>query len=662
VLPGEPIELVSREVDLTGPLPSFKPALLIGERCMPDVAESNKISEKSRSDPESVRRLLDQLPLGMFEGLSDGRLVYTNGLLQRLLEGEEGLTPEVGGSLERQISGQIRDCLRSGKPTSARLRAFGNSDVFIHVFPTKDQAGEWMGAAGWVEGLSGMTDLQSKLEKKIHELSILCELSRVLSSTLNLEEILQIILIGVTAGQGLGFNRAFLLLLNQARTMLEGKLAIGPSNSEEANRIWESLSAREQSLEEVLRSYKDALKEKDVLVNQTVKKLKIPLSDERNPLIRSIINRRAYNVTGERPRADEDFRRLLLTEQFAVAPLMFKDKVLGVILADNMITKKAIEDEDVELLSICAHHASAAIESSQLYQEVAEKVGKLAEASRRIAESNQRLLKVEKLSVLGQITSQVAHELRNPMTIIGGFANSILKKMDAKASDYEYVKIIAEETHRMENVLNNVLNFSKPDRAHLEMVDLNELVEQTFEMMEPEIDSTKIWFFRLPFEELSPVRANADLIRQALLNVFRNAIWAMPQGGILLVSTKQTDEFARIEVKDTGFGIPHRHLGKIFDAFFTTKPEACGLGLTLSSEIIRNHGGKIRVESAEGKGATLHIELPLARDQASAKPEESESESVKQGGESEEERIRRRVSTQAGTGRLIGQGDHIGGG
>ncbi len=461
---------------------------------------------------------------------------------------------------------------------------------------------------------SGQADLESRLEKKINELSILCELGRVLTSTLNLEEILQIVLIGVTAGQGLGFNRAFLLLLNQTGNELEGKMAIGPSDPEEAKRIWDSLSAKEQSLEEVLRSYKDALKEKDVLVNRVVRELKIHVSDKRNPLIQSMLSRRAFAVLRGEEESAKDLFDLLGTDHFAVAPLISKNKMLGVIIADNLITQKSIEEEDIELLSIYANHASAAIDSSQLYQELEEKVQKLGEANRKIAESSRRLLKVERLSVLGQITSQVAHELRNPMTIIGGFAHSILKKMDASNPNHEYIKIIAKETERMENVLNNVLNFSKPEKSHLEMASLNDLVNQTFEMMEPEIDSAKITIMKSPSRNLSSVRVNPDLIRQALLNIFRNALWAMPRGGILSVATRQTGKSVKIEVKDTGFGISHEHVSKVFDSFFTTKPEGCGLGLTISSEIIKNHGGHIGVESTQGKGSTFYVELPLPDD------------------------------------------------
>ncbi|MGB7062437.1 MAG: ATP-binding protein [Candidatus Zixiibacteriota bacterium] len=575
-------------------------------------------SKKAFHAPDSgqadLKELLDNLPLGVFRSSPEGTLEYVNEFLSRRLKRTDGNAGEAVRSLKNQILRQVKACLESDKPVSVRAAGPADSNLLIRVVPQRDETGESAGALGWLQDLSDVSDLESRLEKKINELSILCELGRVLTSTLNLEEILQIVLIGVTAGQGLGFNRAFLLLLNQTGNELEGKMTIGPSDPEEAKRIWDSLSAKEQSLEEVLRSYKDALKEKDVLVNRVVRELKIHVSDKSNPLIQSMLSRRAFAVSRGEEESAKDLFDLLGTDHFAVAPLISKNKMLGVIIADNLITQKSIEEEDIELLSIYANHASAAIDSSQLYQELEEKVQKLGEANRKIAESSRRLLKVERLSVLGQITSQVAHELRNPMTIIGGFAHSILKKMDASNPNHEYIKIIAKETERMENVLNNVLNFSKPEKSHLEMASLNDLVNQTFEMMEPEIDSAKITIMKSASRNLSSVRVNPDLIRQALLNIFRNAFWAMPRGGILSVSTRQTDKSVKIEVKDTGFGISHEHMSKVFDSFFTTKPEGCGLGLTISSEIIKNHGGHIGVESTQGKGSTFYVELPLSDD------------------------------------------------
>ncbi len=578
---------------------------------MQNIFEVKPVAETGESLPLDWGRMWDDLPIGLFRTSHQGKLEYANRFFYRWLEENDSLVPEGKDPIRLQISKLVEDCITSGKSSWSRIETTVDSDTIIRIFPCHTGKGGGKGMMGMVESVPSSISHQASLQKKINELSILGELSKVLGSTLNLEEILNIILIGVTAGQGLGFNRAFLLLLNPAGTFLEGKIAIGPSNPEEAERIWSSLSQKDQSLEEVLKSYKDALKEKDILVNQMVKGLKVPLTERDNPLIKSMLEKKALLISRGDKGGDDALFDLLQTDQFAVAPLVSKNKMLGVIIADNLINRKPIDDEAVKLLSVCAHNASAAVESSQLYQQLAEKVDKLAEAQRKVAESTRRLLKVERLSVLGQITSQLAHEMRNPLTVIGGFAHSILKKMDPGNSNYEYMKIIVKETERMENILNNVLNFSKPDKFNLERVNLSDLVDQTLEMMESEINATKFSIIKAPMPNLPLVKANPDLIRQALLNIFRNAVWAMPQGGILSVSTKPVDTMVRVEVRDTGCGIPLQYQNNVFDAFFTTKPDACGLGLTVSAEIIKNHGGKISVTSLAGKGSTFNIELPV---------------------------------------------------
>jgi signal transduction histidine kinase len=572
--------------------------------------------------------LLDQLPMGIFKSDEEGNLTYMNEYLTKLMPGQLGEKSKEASSLEHYIRHVVKGCLSCGKSLCVEEKQFENPKgeqilLTLRTAVLKHDDGKTTngkrsrsgGVVGVVEDISEKTRLEKNLKKKISDLSIICEVGSVLRSTLNLEEILNIILIGVTANQGLGFNRAFLLLLNEEEKVLEGKIAIGPSNPEEAKRIWEDLSAKKQSLEEILHSYKDALGKKDVLVNDIVKRLRIPFSDQKNFLIQSMQQKKAcsvrkYEVDSE---TNKSIFEIVGTDSLAVAPLVFKDKVMGVLLADNSINQKPIEEEDIKLMQIFAHHASTAIESSKLYQKLGEQVNKLGEANKRIAENTQRLLRAEKLSVLGEITSQVAHELRNPITIIGGFARSLQKKKDAKDPDYEYVKIIAEETERVEKVLDNVLNFTKPKESQLEKVDLNQIVDQTLDMMEGEINSDKITVMKYPHPDLPRVMVNPDQIQHALLNIFRNAIWAMPQGGILSFTTKKKDNFAKIEIKDTGFGIPKEHIDGIFDAFFTTKPDCCGLGLTISSEIIKNHGGFIVAESEKGKGAVFSVVLPLER-------------------------------------------------
>jgi signal transduction histidine kinase len=578
---------------------------------MRETFKSDQIREMESSGLIGLSGMLDQVPVGLFFSTPEGELGYSNRFLSDLLRSDDQNASPKLGSFQHQICELIKHCVATGDSQWMRLVHPGISDLSAKVFPTKDEDGRVIGVAGLVGDHSDAEQSQSKLEKKINELSILCELGKVLRGTLDLEEIWGVVLTAITAGQGLGFNRAFLLLVNDAKTMLEGKMAVGPSSPEEAQRIWESLSTMKQSLEEVLRSRKSPLRDKDIAVNLIARKLQIPLSENGNPLVKSMLDKRAFVMTRGQVKPDHGLFDMLQTDSFATAPLISEDKTLGVVVADNLITRKPIRENDVKLLSICAHHASIAIEKSRLYRELQEKVERLAEANRRIAEGSRRLLKVERLSILGQITSQLAHELRNPMTIIGGFAQSVLRKMPQDDPDAEYLKIIVKETERMERALDHVLDFSQPDSANLEMVNLNELVTQTFEMMAPEIDSGKVSITTFPEDQLPLILANPDLIRQALLSVFRNSLWAMPNGGLLSVTTKKYDRCVRMEIKDTGFGISNEHLGQIFDAFFTTDSEACGLGLTIASEIIKNHGGKIGVDSTQGKGSTFFIELPV---------------------------------------------------
>jgi signal transduction histidine kinase len=587
-----------------------------------------------------LRQVLDQLPIGIFQSDEEGNLTYVNEHLAKLMPVRPAEKPGETGSLGHHVKDLVKRSLSAGKSFRLEGKPFVNSNgepICLalrtttlrpdHEKAESGKGGPGTRVVGVVEDISEKTRLEQSLKKRISELSMVCEVGKVLRSTLNLEEILEIILIGVTARQGLGFNRAFLLLLNEEENVLEGKIAIGPSNPEEASRIWENLSTREESLEEVLHSYKDALRQKDVLVNQIVKQLRAPSSDQGNLLIQSMRQKKARAV--RKDEADSEVNRrifeILGTDNLALVPLVSKDRVVGVLLADNSINQKPIEEEEIKSMQIFAHHASTAIESSKLYERLAEQVNKLEEANRRIAEKTQRLLKATKLSVLGEITSQVAHELRNPITIIGGFARSLLKKRELKDSDHEYLRIIAEETERVERVLDNVLNFTKPEKANVEKVDLGQTVDQTLEMMEEELNSGEIIVTRHHHPRLPQVTVNPDQIRLALLNIFRNAIWAMPQGGILSITTREKGDSAKIEIKDTGFGIPSDHLKSVFDAFFTTRPDSCGLGLTISSEIIKNHGGSIVAESEKERGATFSVVLPLRRSQKESTSEPSSS-------------------------------------
>jgi signal transduction histidine kinase len=185
--------------------------------------------------------------------------------------------------------------------------------------------------------------------------------------------------------------------------------------------------------------------------------------------------------------------------------------------------------------------------------------------------------------------------------------------MDEGDNRRQYLEIIVDEVRRLESILGEILNYARPVVPHFVESDLNEMIRQTVGMIRVETDEEIIEMKCNLVEELPKLWFDPDQMRQVMLNLLRNAVHAMPDGGTLTVSTELQDDIVSIEIKDTGVGISGENLNKIFTAFFTTKSTGSGLGLTICSQIIHNHGGSIGVTSKEGEGSSFVISLPIRR-------------------------------------------------
>jgi PAS domain S-box-containing protein len=458
-------------------------------------------------------------------------------------------------------------------------------------------------------------EMEEELRQRISQLSILTEITDVLQSTLELNDVLSIILTGVTAGQGFGFNRAFILFLEDDGKVLRGQVAIGPSNVEEAGRIWGELSQKPRTLREMLEYYREVMTSKDVMVNDLVRNITIDIADAINVFAKAIKDKTPVNVTDTHhdPNMPKDMLSLLQVNALAIIPLVSRDNVLGLLLVDNMINQDPITDEDVDLLRVFANSSAIAIENARLVSSLEEKVVDLKEAYKELKDSRDRLVKTEKLSAVGEVATSVAHEIRNPLVSIGGFAQTVLNKMDEGDNRRQYLEIIVDEVRRLESILGEILNYARPVVPHFVESDLNEMIRQTVGMIRVETDEEIIEMKCNLVEELPKLWFDPDQMRQVMLNLLRNAVHAMPDGGTLTVSTELQDDIVSIEIKDTGVGISGENLNKIFTAFFTTKSTGSGLGLTICSQIIHNHGGSIGVTSKEGEGSSFVISLPIRR-------------------------------------------------
>lgn len=464
-----------------------------------------------------------------------------------------------------------------------------------------------------VADLTDSKALEGRLSRKVAQLSVVREISEALQSPMELHETLRRVLVGATAGQGLRFNRAFLLLVDEDRGELRGRLAIGPSSPEEADLIWSELSKTNPSLRHLLRKHQPVIQPDGIRVNEIVHGLVASLSDADHFLIRSLHAESTVRVVdgheaGGRP-ADPGLLEQLGVPSFVAVPLIAEKKPVGLLLADNAITDRPIEDEDVEDLELLGIHAALAIERARLTDERETQVAALEEATRELKENQQRLLQNERLTTIGQMAARVAHEIRNPLVAIGGFARSLLREPPG-ASCSEALTIIVDEVRRLEAIVREVLDFSKAAPLRREALDLGKIASELLDLMRLEIDDAGVEGRLEVHPDTPPALADRDRIFQALFNLLRNAIHAMPEGGTLTLRTGPAGNHVEIAVEDTGVGMSPDVRSRLFEPFFTTKSAGSGLGLTIAAQIVRDHGGEIDVTSQEGAGTVFRVRLP----------------------------------------------------
>jgi PAS domain S-box-containing protein len=232
---------------------------------------------------------------------------------------------------------------------------------------------------------------------------------------------------------------------------------------------------------------------------------------------------------------------------------------------------------------------------------------------RELRETQQALLQSEKLAAMGRLTSQVAHELNNPIYGIMNTLELLKTEIPPESKRRRVLDLALSETQRLSEMLRNMLSFSKPEEEVRKKVKVNELVEGILLMMEKQMKEANIRVETYFEEDLPEIIASTNQMRQVLLNIFKNAKEAMTKGGTLMVRTEKENDEVCIHVQDTGVGIPEPIRNKVFEAFFTTKQKVKGVGLGLSVcyGIVKDHGGEIRVESEEGEGTTFIISLPV---------------------------------------------------
>jgi signal transduction histidine kinase len=283
---------------------------------------------------------------------------------------------------------------------------------------------------------------------------------------------------------------------------------------------------------------------------------------------------------------------------------------LGRIVLDAFALHQPIPQREIELEN--GHRIQIALD---FIAERGERIGALltmrdAESVRRI-ENEIELSR--RLAAIGRLTSGVAHEVKNPINAIVVHLELLREKMrEADPDSRRHMDIIDREIHRLDRVVQTLVDFNRPVELRLTEFDLRRVIEDVVLLASPEAARDGVKVETHLTSEALPVRADADLIKQALLNVVLNGVQAMDNGGVLKIVARQQEMAATIEVRDQGTGIPPDVRDKIFNLYFTTKKTGSGIGLAMTYRVLQLHNGALDFVTEMGRGTTFRLALPLA--------------------------------------------------
>ena len=247
-----------------------------------------------------------------------------------------------------------------------------------------------------------------------------------------------------------------------------------------------------------------------------------------------------------------------------------------------------------------------------MYAETLERNEELAKANARLQSTQQQLIQSEKLAATGQLTAGIVHDVKNPLAVIKGLAEELQEEVLLSTEATEQLKTIQDNANRANKIITDLLKFARQATPAMKRQNFCETIRTSSRLTDYLARKGKVEVVIETPDDPVMVTYDATQIEQVLVNLFQNAIQAMPDGGKLTVQLMREDKGIALRVQDVGVGIPEENLRRIFDPFFTTKSEGegTGLGLSVSYGIVAKHRGRINVKSQPGKGTVFIIKLP----------------------------------------------------
>ena len=453
---------------------------------------------------------------------------------------------------------------------------------------------------------------------RLRQLALISEITAALNSTLGLEETFNVILVGVTAGEGLGFNRAFLFLADETDEWLTGRTAIGPAGPAQAERIWNALAGSGiGGLAEAVCTYRMVLDGADAEVNRRVRAARIPRTGPDNPFADVIRGAPARIIRLEgcaNSHVCAAFAALDARE-LACAPLRSRDRVVGLLLADHRITGNPIAQDSLRALELLAAQAGLAVERAALADKLAQRIEELRLAREKIEGIQEIVARLERFSVVGEIAAEVAHQIRNPMTIIGGFARNLLLSKKPQDPEYRGLNVICNQADRVCRILERIVSIEGWENRPQKTFALEPILRQSLEVMETRFSSRRVsWSFDSDLEGFT-LAGRPDALRFALFKVFSGILQYLGPGAEVTVRAVRAGGGSRVVIcprtadnENTG---ATEAISRIFQGEWGGGPAQRNLAL----EYLAEHNGALGTEAADDGRPALVIDFAAVKEE-----------------------------------------------
>lgn len=449
-------------------------------------------------------------------------------------------------------------------------------------------------------------ELNYRLEVNDREFEFLRDVGIFLQGSVGRDEVIVMALTAITAGKGYGLNRAVLLLVDEAREQLNGYLAVGPRTAAEGWQIWNEIIERDESLEEMARRFlSEKLIDEQARFRDLLDGLSIPLSRHDHLFVSTLESRQSVHISQpwNEPGLDRQQLELLSTSELVLVPLLSGDRRIGILLADNIVTGAPISENDLHRLETFALPVSYAIERAALYERLRHELNKLTEAHQRLSAQQEIIVRMEKLALIGEMSADIAHRIRNPLTIIGGYARRLLKS-DLSADQRQGLEVILRQSELIGETTSHLLAETDSQHPPRDRWNLGKTIASALLLHAEKMKAQGIsCSFELPENE---VIALFDLkkISYCLKIIIDRCLDALPSGGALEIELSRGEAEISVSFSFGGDAL----LGDEEGAVAARQPRDIELALVM--RMLKQQGGQIVREERRDGGATYRVILP----------------------------------------------------